>query len=1446
VWHLTRARRSTGMETPISSALAWLLMFSPHVRSSSAPPIAELGPCLTEISSSLPGLIARRDALAVATQLFLAGALLRPSLLAAHSGAPSLFSQLTIGGQRFRELGGLLSRFSQRPQEVTPSLLKGVREAVAWDRERADMMARCHEWLARERQASIIYAPTTDVWREWLTATSQLGAVLEDVATGRATVAQVDAVVQEWSDIASIEAMIVRTDRQLRKRLAELRPIEARAKSALIKRAGAAVELLKEWPRLNAVRPAGGDQALQRWGDELRKRVMPLLPWVRTELEDAASKLPPSAMAATRAVVAAAMDDVARLFDPAVDDVLEIPELRAIAGVELLGAARIPLDSEWQPIAGYTSDVRDALESLARQEVLSPLAAYQVRKESRDHHATEWLLDLMERRGLEVQGYRVERETAVAAERAALKKTKARVSADVERAASYDLLSEQQHLDVTARLNSVAPEEALSFASAHATLTEIRQQLDERRQARIAIVTARLGEVRGATDADLLRVRRLLDAGNFLEANEYIDLLNGGGALPEPDGDNVFDAFFPVFVKSASGPPLQPRELINAVRNQRPFGPVRMHDVRGPQASQAADMLEAWFAAKGRMGDAGRRAEQLAALFEAFGFSDVRVKTIHGSQEDRRWRGDLTSAVVADRNACVLPQFGSTAKGNYRVVGLWDRPSEEEILSLTATDAHVPLFVLFFGLFSVDGRRRLATLCRDRRRSLLLIDEAVVLFLAGVRGHRLPVLFSLTLPFTVADPYVTTAGLLPPEMFFGRAVEKESLFDPLGTNLIYGGRQLGKTALLRDVERTYHRPTEGVVVAWLDLKAEHIGLSRPIDDIWVLLGELLRKHAVLARDMRDPDSIAAGLHEWLSADVGRRIVLLLDEADVFLDDEGRNDFRHVHRLKNVMDGTDKRFKVVFAGLHNVQRASRAVNTPLAHLGEPLCIGPLLNDRGAREALALITTPLAALGYRFEPGDLAMRILSHTNYYPSLIQIFCKHLLQYLAEPGASRFDPRESPPYAITERHLDAVQNEDLRTKILDKFRLTLDLDPRYRLIALSLAWANAVQPDLDIDRRGVDPGWVRTEALNWWAKGFASDTSLEAFKNILDEMIGLGILRRVGEARYALRSPNLGNLLGSSNEIGEHLMDAANREPPVPYQQGEFRRTHPSRPYDRSPLTAQQEAEILQPGGGVSLVCGTGLGGLERVPEFLQVLGPEVVVDSQAGDASRFVRNLTERLRGTQERLRLIVVTPDCAWGVRWVEQALKVVRQQAERKRPVRILFVADSKLTLTWVVNPRARRHLTEDGVSTLSLRPWSDPAVRVWLDERELMLNDRERETLREATGLWSQQLWHFGRMCQEQPDRWRAHISDLGSVSTADPKRPDELGIPAELLRPLKCLADLGGPLSAEELAQLDPAISLPDAERAIRWGELVGYVRIDVGDAARLDPFVAARLISRQ
>ena len=59
-------------------------------------------------------------------------------------------------------------------------------------------------------------------------------------------------------------------------------------------------------------------------------------------------------------------------------------------------------------------------------------------------------------------------------------------------------------------------------------------------------------------------------------------------------------------------------------------------------------------------------------------------------------------------------------------------------------------------------------------------------------------LMAVTLPFAYYQPFVESSTQdMPPELFTGREAELTQIESPEGANLVYGGRQLGKSALLK-------------------------------------------------------------------------------------------------------------------------------------------------------------------------------------------------------------------------------------------------------------------------------------------------------------------------------------------------------------------------------------------------------------------------------------------------------------------------------------------------------------------------------------------------------------------------------------------------------------------------------------------------------------------------
>ena len=223
-----------------------------------------------------------------------------------------------------------------------------------------------------------------------------------------------------------------------------------------------------------------------------------------------------------------------------------------------------------------------------------------------------------------------------------------------------------------------------------------------------------------------------------------------------------------------------------------------------------------------------------------------------------------------------------------------------------------------------------------------------------------------------------------------------------GSCIVFGGRQLGKSALLRHVYRENHDPGTSTYITYLDVddlgsdSQDHEAMMaafwrRVYDDLHRdgALPELSQK--ILSRESRLADEVTRSISTRLSEREDMRIVLLLDESDDLLDCDSGRDFTLVRRLRGLMASSERRFKAVFAGLQSVQRYNNWENHPFAQLGSELVVNPL----PPTAAQDLIIRPLRALGFAFERAGLILRILSQTNYHPGSHP---DHLLSPVGEP----------------------------------------------------------------------------------------------------------------------------------------------------------------------------------------------------------------------------------------------------------------------------------------------------------------------------------------------------------------------------------------------------------------------------------------------------------------
>lgn len=555
---------------------------------------------------------------------------------------------------------------------------------------------------------------------------------------------------------------------------------------------------------------------------------------------------------------------------------------------------------------------------------------------------------------------------------------------------------------------------------------------------------------------------------------------------------------------------------------------------------------------------------------------------------------------------CPIPTFGSAMGKTMHVILAPTKKEPQQLENFLNQNNlnHQPILLIYLQEMGIALRRKFQQYCAGKKRSVLLVDLCLAFYLTKAR-NRLPVLFNVALPFSWAQPYLMKGENVPLETFVGRDSEVQSIVDPQGACIVFGGRQLGKSALLRHVYKNFNAPAEGRFVLYMDIDV--LGMAPQTHeqmrlDFWRKLHtQLIRENflpnkPIAARKAEKvEDEVIDKIQRVLGETHSGHLYILLDEADSFLDKDSSFNFPIVRRLRAIMAETERRFKVVLAGLQSVQRYKNWKNHPFAQLGSDIAVRPLT----PAAAQNLILAPLQALGFKFQERRLILRILSQANYHPGLIQIFCYRLLENLYKRWSQR--SAEDPPKVILLEDLQGVErNAEFIEDIRNRFDWTLDLDDRYKVLVYSLVLTS--DPASSRDEREF-----MTLAREWWPQVFEK-MDQQALRAVLDELEGLGVLVREDTdhtRRYRLRSPNLLRLLGTATQIEDELERIISRQAPTILNPRNF---HPKMNMDKlvqfGPLTKEQEGQLaLAAEGhfGITLLMGSEALGLDQTSPQLE-----------------------------------------------------------------------------------------------------------------------------------------------------------------------------------------------------------------------------------------------------
>lgn len=1319
-----------------------------------------------------------------AFNLLLATATISPALFAPNlTNAPAYLSHVEtpIGMDALARCIQGLKEYCAFRLPLDPARLKFSQQG---ERYGARLQEEAEEWLENALSVTIKYQSATKIWRTWVMDNGRIRKLLQAVILNKIEARD------EVADAVNIFSDPKKVSREIKLLLQPNQEIEGRARQSLIERAHEAAILGERWLSWLASAPKStvkDDDRLAKLSELLHDN----LPQAKRELTELRLSQPanPEAVAAGLLI-----DALNSLQSRMAGDTGPDSERALVAFFGPIVRLKIPLNDEGLPeqdqedFLNHPDGLIQEFLRIQHEGLLSWESAFLFQAQRDDHIVTRHVISFARNYGESqlADTLEGERDRLLRTKRQQIQQQADETHLRLERAFSYGVLQTEDRDHLRSRIDETrrSADEAERFTQHHDVLREVDVRLAIFDEEAKESVLRRLEMLRPQpAPEDHARIKAILVLGDLHTANDYIERLSSGEVLPSTTHENRFDFFFPVLAEQIYAFLQAKRHdwtgIAHRLRSE-PYlpdsdllGPISLDATAPEQHDSIASVIETWFQSKQRhaMDESGA-----ARVLEEIGFSRKSIEVV---TEYNRTYFNFESEIPHHKQV-IIPAYGSSAQGLYRILCVWNAPDEEELLSLlAATNSGRPLLVFYFGAFSAASRRQFAHQCRNRRHqrgsTALVIDDVLILYLLSVsRGSRLRALFECTLPFTVSEPYNAQASHVSPEMFYGRESELKRIKDTTDTSLLYGGRQLGKTALLHHAEFQFNSEPH-CIARYIDLNAQHIGTSNKPQHVWRLIAEKMMEAGVIDATQQPsmrPKKLVELIRKWLDENVERRILLLLDETDRFFEYDSQQHYSETQLFKGLMEETQRRFKVVFAGLHNVYRSARDPNQPLHHLQDPICIGPLLDGKEKQDAAELVELPLKALGYRFESPDLISLILSQTNYYPSLIQLYCQQLLKDIEDPSNRLYDPILTPPYPIDSRQIrHSYEQHDLFKRIRRKFDLTIELDERYAVIAYSIAWAILENDKAGDDIQGFPVEWIRSECIKWWRIGFQGAMDERDIETLLDEMEGLGVLRRVKTAgevfpyRYTLRSPNVLILLGSKEEIMQALLKERRIRPT--YDPMTFR--SPTDDGLLAPFTAQQTNDLIAQENGITLVFGTIASSLHRVSPYLQRHLPdtEVKILESCTDINQFSKWFDQALQDRkQDTVTLLVVPETTPWESLWIDRVQSRLNALSSRRAFAHVLFLGDADTAMRFVRDQGVRlTGLETEQIGVISLSPWHSNALYQWFSNLDPSVDEEIAKRISLLTANWPLLLEKLATSVQVEGIQWSQALDTLLELLT---------------------------------------------------------------------------------
>lgn len=639
-------------------------------------------------------------------------------------------------------------------------------------------------------------------------------------------------------------------------------------------------------------------------------------------------------------------------------------------------------------------------------------------------------------------------------------------------------------------------------------------------------------------DAGVAEIEQIIDSGNFTVARSLIFKL-GAGELYKKFDDGENDALSR-FIGDYDD--CYAKIYDNAYSLENLVGKIHTHD----KISRAkANLVKNWIT--NPIGE-----DKIKTLLELLGFNVESVQKTFATANTINFGVKITAAAQT-KYYHPIAAFGSDAESaGFRATCLFGKFDEKNLIAKFKElgDDSNTLILLDYAL-DLSTRRRLAKEIKlDKsltKKVFAVVDRVTIMYLLRNCAEQIgtkrinDTLMALIIPFARYQPYISSPRIpLPPEMFIGRETEINEVMNQDGVNIVCGGRQLGKSALLKMACRKIdnHNGERAIYLEIIDKDYSEAALltSRELSD---------KNFFDAPFETDDWEELARAIRNRLASDTPTKIpyfLLMLDEADRFIETCAEKNYSPIIALAKIQQESHNgsRFKFVIAGLRNIIRFERE-NIMSNNNILPTLKSRTIKPFGLEDARKLLEVPLRYLGLYFPDSNkdsLILSILETANYFPSLIQLYCEKLVKALFETSYADYNA-DTPIYTISENHIKKVlADKDFTDDIKTKIEITLGLgtDKYYHAIANLLAYLYYNQSNVD----GYSPRDIlnTAEDFDLVEKKILPDSE-EKIGALMEELCELNILRKNG-ANYLFSRQRILQIVGTLVEVEDALLKLA------------------------------------------------------------------------------------------------------------------------------------------------------------------------------------------------------------------------------------------------------------------------------------------------------------------